>query len=43
MRALAGETNDIETSRVILRLAEDYEELARRAEIRSDGKFRNSN
>jgi hypothetical protein len=39
MRALADETNDIEASRLILKLAEDYERLAQRAEIRSDGRI----
>jgi hypothetical protein len=42
MRALATQANDAETQTIMLRLAKDYDNLAVRAEIRSDGS-KNSN
>ena len=38
MRALADEANNPESKRMMLRLAEDYDELAKRAEERSTGR-----
>ena len=37
MSALAVQANDTETQAIMLRLAKDYDNLAMRAEIRSDG------
>ena len=42
MRALAVQANDAETQALMLRLAKDYDNLAVRADIRSDG-GKNSN
>jgi hypothetical protein len=37
MRSLAGETSDLESGTIMLRLANDYELLAKRAEWRELG------
>jgi hypothetical protein len=42
MRSLAAQANDAETQAIMLRLAKDYDNLAVRADIRSDG-GKNSN
>jgi hypothetical protein len=42
MRTLAAQANDSETHAIMLRLAKDYDNLAVRAEMRSNGS-KNSN
>jgi hypothetical protein len=42
-RALAGQMNDPEAKRTMLGIAEDYERLAKRAEERAAGRWRENN